>query len=87
MRYEKDERAVMTLDAGGTNLVFSAVRGGEEIVELISLSACRDNLELFLQTIIDGFEEVQSKLSQKPVAISFCFPGPAEYEDGIIGDL
>ncbi len=30
---------------------------------------------------------MQSKLSQKPVAISFCFPGPAEYEDGIIGDL
>ena len=77
----------MTLDAGGTNLVFSAVRGGEEIVERIGLSARRDNLESFLQTIIDGFKKVQSKLSQKPVAISFCFPGPAEYEEGIIGDL
>ena len=87
MRYKEDKRAVMTLDAGGTNLVFSAMRGGEEIVERINLSARRDNLELFLQSIIDGFEEVQSKLSQKPVAISFCFPGPAEYEDGIIGDL
>jgi glucokinase len=87
MRYKEDKRAVMTLDAGGTNLVFSAMMGGEEIVERINLSARRDNLELFLQSIIDGFEEVQSKLSQKPVAISFCFPGPAEYEDGIIGDL
>jgi len=32
MRYERDKRVVMTLDAGGTNLVFSAVRGEEEIV-------------------------------------------------------
>ena len=68
MRYERDKRVVMTLDAGGTNLVFSAVRGEEEIVQRISLSARVDNLELFLQTIIDVFEEVQSKLSQKPVA-------------------
>jgi glucokinase len=49
MRYERDKRVVMTLDAGGTNLVFSAVRGED--------------------------------------AISFCFPGPAEYEEGIIGNL
>jgi glucokinase len=30
---------------------------------------------------------VQSRLSEKPVAISFAFPGPADYPNGIIGDL
>lgn len=30
---------------------------------------------------------VEEKLSQKPVAISFAFPGPADYKNGIIGDL
>ena len=29
--YRADQRVVMTLDAGGTNFVFSAMRGGEEI--------------------------------------------------------
>ena len=32
-----DNRIVMTLDAGGTNLVFSAIRGGNEIVTHITL--------------------------------------------------
>jgi len=35
MRYDKDKRAVMTLDAGGTNMVFSAVKGEKEIVKPI----------------------------------------------------
>ena len=36
--YEHDERIVMTLDAGGTNFVFSAIQGCREIVEPICLS-------------------------------------------------
>ena len=40
-----------------------------------------------LKTIIKGFEEVSKHLSSEASAISFCFPGPAEYEAGIIGDL
>ncbi len=36
---------------------------------------------------MDGFNEVKSKLKDKPVAISFAFPGPADYPNGIIGDL
>lgn len=31
--YQFDKRIVMTLDAGGTNFVFSAIRSNEEIVE------------------------------------------------------
>ncbi len=31
--YEHDERVVMTLDAGGTNFVFSAIRGCVSVVE------------------------------------------------------
>ena len=30
--YNNDNRIVMTLDAGGTNFVFSAIQGNKEIV-------------------------------------------------------
>ncbi len=33
--YRNDNRVVVTLDAGGTNLVFSAMRGYEFIVDPI----------------------------------------------------
>ncbi len=77
----------MTLDAGGTNFVFSAVQAEAEIIEPIILSAQGDLLETILKTIIDGFNQVKSKIPGDPVAISFAFPGPADYEKGIIGDL
>lgn len=86
MRYDSDTRIVMTLDAGGTNFVFSAVSAEKEIVEPIGLSA-RGDLQFVLERIIDGFTRVRAKLPRPPVAISFSFPGPAEYERGIIGDL
>jgi glucokinase len=87
MRYLQDNRIVMTLDAGGTNFVFCAVQGEEEIIEPVCLPAYGESLELVLQTIINGFKEVKSAIKIDPVAISFCFPGPAEYELGIIGNL
>jgi glucokinase len=77
----------MTLDAGGTNFVFSAVRAEKEILEPVTLSAKGSDLETILQNIIEGFRQVQSRINGKPVAISFSFPGPADYENGIIGDL
>ena len=46
-----DNRIVMTLDAGGTNLVFSAIRGGNEIVTPITLPSCACNLEQCLSLI------------------------------------
>jgi len=87
MKNDPDPRIVMTLDAGGTTFVFNAVRTMEEILEPIILPAKHDSLEKLLQTIISGFRQVSDKLVEKPVAISFAFPGPAEYEQGIIGDL
>lgn len=87
MRYNNDKRVVMTLDAGGTNFVFCAVQGEQEIIDPISIPADGNKLEVVLNKIIQGFSEVKAKLNVQPVAISFCFPGPAEYELGIIGDL
>ena len=87
MPYQTDNRIVMTLDAGGTNFVFSAMQSGEEIVEPIRYPAFADTLDEVLKTIVTGFREVKSRISNEPVAISFAFPGPADYPNGIIGDL
>lgn len=85
--YENDERVVMTLDAGGTNFVFSAMRACREIVTPVRLDAVTDDAGKCLETLVKGFKEIESKLDCKPVAISFAFPGPADYANGIIGDL
>jgi len=77
----------MTLDAGGTNFVFTAIQGNQEIVEPIRLDAVNNDIMKCLETLVNGFRMVESKLNQKPVAISFAFPGPADYKHGIIGDL
>lgn len=85
--YSYDNRIVLTLDAGGTNFVFSAIQANKEIVEPYRLSAHADNLHKCLNTIIEGFTYVKNLLTDNPVAISFAFPGPADYKNGIIGDL
>lgn len=87
MKYSDDNRIVMTLDAGGTNFVFSAICRGEEIVKPITLSASSHDLDTCLQNLVKGFKAVRELLPYAPVAISFAFPGPADYERGIIGDL
>ncbi len=87
MNYTTDPRIVLTLDAGGTNFVFSAIRANQEIVSPISIKSSGEFLEVILRNIIRGFEEVKSMIPEEPVAISFAFPGPADYLNGIIGDL
>lgn len=82
-----DKRIVLTLDAGGTNFVFSAMQHGKEIVAPISKPSNAHNLDLCFKTLVDGFTEVKKLLQSEPVAISFAFPGPADYPRGIIGDL
>ena len=77
----------MTLDAGGTGLKFSAVRGNEPLISPLSLPSEADHLERCLGNIVRGFEQVKAALPESPVAISFAFPGPADYPNGIIGDL
>ena len=85
--YEKDERVVLTLDAGGTTLEFSALQGGREIAEAVVLPSVVDELEPCLQQIERGFREVLKQVPGQANAISFAFPGPADYKQGIIGDL
>lgn len=84
---DSDSRIVMTLDAGGTNFVFSAIQGSSQIIKPIRRSPNSHQLQKCLGTIIDGFESVRKKLVEPPAAISFAFPGPADYPKGIIGDL
>ena len=49
MRYLDDDRIVMTLDAGGTNFVFSAVQSEKENRKTHILPANGDALEIVLQ--------------------------------------
>lgn len=87
MNYNSDKRTVMTLDAGGTNLVFTAIRGNEQVLGEITLPSNADDLDRCMASIVDGFKQVKGKLKESPVAVSFAFPGPADYPNGIIGDL
>jgi glucokinase len=87
MDLRSDPRVVLTLDAGGTNLVFSAMQGDREVVEPIMLPARGDDLSACLDNVVRGFAEARSKAPAPPAAISFAFPGPADYPRGIIGDL
>ena len=52
--YQFDKRIVMTLDAGGTNFVFSAIRSNEEIVEPIVLPSNGDNLDKITNYFLSG---------------------------------
>jgi glucokinase len=82
-----DSRVVLTLDAGGTSFRFSATRGGKPVTETVTMPSNADHLETCLANLVEGFTRVKSKCPGTPVAISFAFPGPADYPNGIIGDL
>ena len=83
--FKNDKRTVVTLDAGGTNFVFGAMRGCEFITDPISYPSNAHDLDLCLATMVKGFKEIIAKLDVAPVAISFAFPGPADYQHGVIG--
>ena len=83
--YNKDKRIVVTLDAGGTNFVFGAIQANKFIVNPVSKPSNAAILERCLETLVNGFSEVIKQLPESPVAISFAFPGPADYPNGIIG--
>lgn len=82
--YSNDHRTVLTLDAGGTNLVFSAIQSNKVIAGPITKPSYADHLDRCLASIVDGFTEIMNLLKEPPVAISFAFPGPADYPNGII---
>ena len=60
--YENDHRIVMTLDAGGTNFVFSAIRGCREIVAPVRLDAVNDDIARCLDALVAGFEAIEKEL-------------------------
>jgi glucokinase len=83
----QDTRVVMNLDAGGTSFRFSAMRGNRPVTRTVTTPSHGTDLAQCLATLIDGFSQVQAECPNPPVAISFAFPGPADYPAGIIGDL
>jgi len=87
MNATTDNRIVMTLDAGGTNFRFAAMRGHKPVTETVALSSNGDHLDRCLANIVEGFTRVKKQCPNPPAAISFAFPGPADYPNGIIGDL
>ena len=72
-----DPRAVMTLDAGGTNFVFSAMRANQTVVPPFTLPANADNLERSLGNITEGFRRVKEQLPA-------CWKRPAAPSDSAI---
>lgn len=85
--YRHDPRIVLTLDAGGTTFRFFATRGGRTVADIPPVAVDGENLGRCLASIVDGFAAVRSRCPTAPAAISFAFPGPADYRAGIIGDL
>lgn len=76
------------MDAGGTSLRFSAVAENEILfADEVTLPTHADDLKRCLASINEGFALVRDRCSIEPVAISFGFPGPAQYRAGIIGDI
>ena len=78
---------IFILDAGGTGFKFSAVRDYKEVIEPFTIPSAAPTLEGVLQKLLDGFHRCEELCGCKAKAISFCFPGPADYPNGIIGDL
>jgi glucokinase len=85
--YSRDARIVLTLDAGGTNFRFSAMRHDKPVTETLAMPSQGDNLDRCLANIVEGFTRIKKQCPKPPAAISFAFPGPADYPSGIIGDL
>lgn len=82
---DNSQKIVVTLDAGGTNFVFGAMCDGKPIGQSLTLPSSAHDLDLCLGTLIKGFEQTINSLPTPPVAISFAFPGPADYRNGVIG--
>jgi glucokinase len=85
--YQNDRRIVLTLDAGGSSFRFNATRGGKSCAQTVTLPTRSDDLALCLDAITQGFARVRDECPVAPVAISFAFPGPADYPRGIISNV
>lgn len=68
-------------------MVFSAIEEGRILDQTLTLPSQSDSLETFFLKLKEGFSGLGKKLGVHAAALSFCFPGPADYEAGIIGKL
>ncbi len=82
-----NSKIVLTLDAGGTNLVFNAINSSYEVVASKTIPAPSNSIDEFIKKLIKGFQSINGETQNQATSISFCFPGPADYENGVIGDL
>lgn len=87
MSFPGEDRIILTLDAGGTTFDFGAMQGGRPVVTPVRRAAKGDDLPACLAMIRAGFEEVNEASGHRAAALSFAFPGPADFPRGIIGDL
>ena len=60
--FSNDPRTVLTLDAGGTNFVFTAIRGNKETTDPVVLPSHSDNRKVCLATIVEGFSTIKKML-------------------------
>jgi glucokinase len=79
-----DDPLVLTLDAGGTNFSFAAMRGGECVAGPYVLPSEAGHLDRSLANLYAGFGRVADDAGGGAAAISFAFPGPADYAQGVI---
>jgi len=79
-----DPRVVLTLDAGGTNFAFSAMLSGRPLGDSVTLPAEPHDLDASLRNLVAGFQALIDRIGRAPSAISFAFPGPADYPNGVI---
>ncbi len=82
-----EDPLVLSLDAGGSNFVFSALQSGTHVLAPRTIPVDPSQLETCLEDIIAGFEQLRTACPRTPEAISFAFPGPANYAEGIIYPL
>ncbi len=82
-----NQRVVLTADVGGSGLRFCGVRAGKRVTQIISMTPHGGKLDLCLANIVGGFARIRAMCPAPPSAISFAFPGPADYPSGIIGEL
>ena len=70
--YEHDERIVMTLDAGGTNFVFSAMQGCREIIDYLLTGSIRQ-LGALPVCACRGISGSRKAITQTSGSHKFCF--------------
>ena len=72
---KQSKHTILTLDAGGTNLVFNAVDEQNAVISSSTLPAPSVNLDEFLRKLLAGFHTINKNSGSNAKAISFCFPG------------